>query len=139
MQTIAQFSQAQDILTYSLLASIVVIVLIRTLISFVIVRILRNSLNSAIAATEKVSAGDLTKQIEVTSNDEVGKPLGAFQTMTQKLNSLIRQVQQSGIQITTSTTQIAASGKELEAAVTQQVASTNEVVATAQYIANNSE
>ncbi len=48
------------------------------------------------------------------------------------------QVQQSGIQITSSTTQIAASGKELEAMVAEQVASTNEVVATAKEIAATS-
>jgi len=48
------------------------------------------------------------------------------------------QVQQSGIQITTSTTQIAASGKQLEATMTEQVASTNEVVATAREIAATS-
>jgi methyl-accepting chemotaxis protein WspA len=132
-------NQAQDVLTYSLLASILIIIIIGTLISFVLARILRNSLNSAIVAAEKVSAGDLTNQIEVNSNDEIGKLLAAFQLMTGNLNSLIRQVQQSGIQITTSTTQIAASGKELEAVVTQQVASTNQVVATAQEIASNSE
>jgi methyl-accepting chemotaxis protein WspA len=51
------------------------------------------------------------------------------------LNSMIRQVQQSGIHITTSSTQIAASGKQLEATLTEQVASTNQVVATAKEIA----
>ncbi len=51
---------------------------------------------------------------------------------------LENQVQQSGIQITSSTTQIAASGKQLEAMVAEQVASTNEVVATAKEIAATS-
>ena len=58
--------------------------------------------------------------------------------MNQSLNSLIRQIQTSGIQITTSTTQIAASGKQLEATMTEQVASTNEVAATAREIAATS-
>src|SRR5919199_198585 len=44
-------------------------------------------------------------------------------------NALIRRLQQSVIQITTSATQIAASGKELEATVAEQLASTNEVTA----------
>ncbi len=51
---------------------------------------------------------------------------------------LATEVQQSGIQITTSTTQIAASGKQLEATMTEQVASTNQVAATAKEIAANS-
>jgi methyl-accepting chemotaxis protein WspA len=59
--------------------------------------------------------------------------LGRFLSKT-----LIRQIQKSVVQITTSTTQIAASGKELEATVAEQVASTNEVTATALEIAATS-
>jgi methyl-accepting chemotaxis protein WspA len=105
-----------------------------------IARPLGKKITGVVAVAEKISEGDLTSQVELTSErDEIGKLLVAFHTMTQNLNSLIRQVQQSGIQITTSTTQIAASGKELEAAITEQLASTNEVVATAREIATNSE
>ncbi|MGC1393583.1 MAG: CHASE3 domain-containing protein, partial [Coleofasciculaceae cyanobacterium] len=138
-------NQAQDLLTYSTLGSILVVIIIGALISFLLARLLKKSLSIAVNAAEKVSAGDLTNELEtnneikVNSNDEIGQLISTFRTMTSNLNSLISQVQHSGIQITTSTTEIAASGKELEAAVTQQVASTNEVVATAQNIANNSE
>lgn len=134
-----ELNQAQDILTYSTFGSILLVIIIGALISFFLARLLKKSLAIAVTAAEKVSAGDLTTKLEVHSNDEIGRLISTFRTMTNNLNSLISQVQHSGIQITTSTTQIAASGKELEAAVTQQVASTNEVVATAQNIANNSE
>jgi len=59
--------------------------------------------------------------------------------LRKRLNSLISQVQNSGIQVTTSTTQIAASGKQLEATMTEQVASTHEVTATAREIAATSQ
>ncbi|MFW6358372.1 MAG: methyl-accepting chemotaxis protein [Chroococcales cyanobacterium] len=107
--------------------------------SSVIAKPLGKKITGVVRVAERISAGDLTSQvIPGDQRDEIGKLLTAFHHMTGNLNGLIRQVQQSGIQITTSTTQIAASGKELEAAVTQQVASTNEVVATAQEIAANS-
>jgi len=61
-----------------------------------------------------------------------------IQIITKNLNLLIGKMQESGIQVTSSSTQIAASGKQLEATVTAQVASTNEVTATAEEIANNS-
>lgn len=131
-------SQAQNVLDYWTLGSILTIIVIGVLISLAIARILKSSLQNAVAAAEKVAVGDLTNKIQITSDDEIGKLLTAFNHMTQNLNSLIRQVQQSGIQITTSTTQIAASSKQLEASVTQQVASTNEVVATTREIAANS-
>jgi methyl-accepting chemotaxis protein WspA len=92
-----------------------------------------------VGVAERISTGDLTTQVEATQeHDEIGKLLNAFRTMSSNLNSLIHQVQKSGIQITTSATQIAASGKELEATVTEQVASTNQVAATAREIAATS-
>jgi methyl-accepting chemotaxis protein WspA len=49
--------------------------------------------------------------------------------------TLVRNVQESGLTISSSISQIAASGKQLEATISEQVASTNEVTATAQEIA----
>ncbi|NEP33260.1 MULTISPECIES: methyl-accepting chemotaxis protein [unclassified Moorena] len=97
-----------------------------------------NSLNKAVDLAEEVSAGNLSTKVEITSTDEIGQLLASLKKMTENLNSLIYKVQQSGIQMTSSTTQIAASGKQLEATMTEQLASTNEVTTTAQEIANTS-
>lgn len=101
---------------------------------------LGSRIDRVVAVAEQISAGDLSMEIDVTGSDknETGKLLLAFKKMTKSLNALIGQVQQSGIQITTSSTQIAASGKQLEATMTEQVAATNEVVATAKEIAATS-
>ena len=92
-----------------------------------------------VGVAEKISAGDLTTQVPATeAQDEVGKLESAFRTMSGNLNSLIRQVQKTGIVITTSASQIATSGKQLEATLTEQAASTNQVAATAKEIAATS-
>ena len=62
-----------------------------------------------------------------------------IQTISKNINSLTSQMQHSGIQVTSSTTDIAASGRQLEAMVAEQIASTNEVVATSQEISATSE
>ena len=94
-----------------------------------------------VTVAEKISAGDLSSRIEVLSQDkdEIGRLLAAFQTMGENLRSLIGQVQHSGIQIITSTTQIAASGKQLEATVSEQAASTSQVTVTGKEIARTAE
>lgn len=94
-------------------------------------------INQVVDVAEQISVGNLTTQVErdVASRDEIGKLQNAFFAMIQNLNSLIRQVQQSGIQVTTSSTKLAASGRQLEATMTEQTASTNEVVVTAKQIA----
>ncbi|MEG3880960.1 methyl-accepting chemotaxis protein [Microcoleus sp. herbarium7] len=88
---------------------------------------------------EKMSIGDLTGEVHVSdTKDEISKLENSFRSMNRGLAALIKQVQKSGIQITSSATQIAASGKQLEATVNEQAASTNEVVATAKEIAATS-
>lgn len=109
-------------------------------LGFVIARQIAFQIIDVVRVAEQISTGNLTTQIRADSNskDEMNRLLTAFQTMSQNLNTLIRQVQHSGIQVTTSATQIAASGKQLEATLTEQVASTNEVTAATKEISATS-
>lgn len=113
-------------------------IIINLILGFLITRNITRSLSQAVEIAEEVSAGNLTTKVEVVSDDEIGQLLAALKTMTENLNSLISKVQQSGIQITSSTTQMASSRKQLESTLSQQIASTNQVTATAQDIANTS-
>ncbi|MEH2059700.1 MAG: methyl-accepting chemotaxis protein [Nostoc sp.] len=110
------------------------------ILGFVIARQIAFQILGVVRVAEQISQGNLTTQIRADSNskNEMNRLLTAFQTMTQNLNTLIRQVQHSGIQVTTSATQIAASGKQLEATLTEQVASTNEVAAATKEISATS-
>ena len=111
-------------------------ILLLAVIGVVLNRQITRPLNRASTFAQRIADGDLTQSIEVTKDTtEVGQLLAAFQNMTKSLNSLIAQAQRSGIQISTSTTQIAAAGRELEATVNEQVASMHEVNATSRQIA----
>ncbi|MEH2037398.1 MAG: methyl-accepting chemotaxis protein [Nostoc sp.] len=109
-------------------------------LGFVISRQITSQIFNVIRVAEQISLGNLTTKIAADSNskDEMNRLLTAFQTMTQNLNTLIRQVQHSGIQVTSSATQIAASGKQLEGTLIEQVASTNEVAAATKEISATS-
>jgi methyl-accepting chemotaxis protein WspA len=96
-------------------------------------------ISEVVDVAETVAGGDLTRNVpDSQDGDELGKLQNAIHVMVDNLGSLVRQIQSSGVQITTSTTEIAASGKQLEATVAEQLASTNEVTATAQQIAATS-
>jgi len=100
---------------------------------------IKRQLPQVVESAEQIAQGNLTQTIEVTQDKtELGQILAAFHHMTKSLNSLISQAQKSGIQITRSTTQIAAAGKQLEATITEQAASTNQVSATSHEIAATS-
>ena len=70
---------------------------------------------------------------------ESGRLVVSIRRMTQSLVSLIRQVRESGIQVTASATQIAASAREVEAVVSEQAASTSQVGATSAEISSTSD
>jgi methyl-accepting chemotaxis protein len=74
-----------------------------------------------------------------SSKDETGLLFSAFESMTEKLNALIGQIQQSGNQVTASSTEIAASSRGLEATMNQQAASTTEVSASSIMISRTAE
>ena len=113
-------------------------------------------LGVTISVARKIAAGDLDQAREDLSTaaagsstprrfqflhdeDETSQLFQAFAQMNSGLGSLIGQVQRSGIQVTTSTTEIAASARQLESAVAEQAASTRQVTATTQDISKTAE
>lgn len=131
-------SFADLVIVGSLICIIITVIAVCLAIILIPGRALSRSLQSAFTLAEKVSAGDLTVEVEANSTDIIGKLMSTLKDMAQNLSNLIRQVQQSGIQATSSATQIAASGKQLEATLTEQVASTNQVAAAAKEISATS-
>ena len=116
--------------------SIIIVGLLGSLfIGWTVSRAVTHSLGSVRDQLHELAAGegDLTKRL-ATSSDEVGLIAAEVNGLMEKLLMLVKRVQESGIQVTSSATQLAASSRELEATLTQQVASTNEVVSSAKEI-----
>ena len=111
------------------------------LLAFVLSRAITRPLATMIKAVSNIAAGDLKGHtiIDVSSRDEVGRLADGFNRMTQNLSSLIRQMQQAGVQVTTSATQLAASGNQLESMTTGQATSTQQVMATTKQISATSQ
>lgn len=77
------------------------------------------------------SKGDLTGEMMVyRDRDVIAELSDGIQSMLDNLNDLVAQVQQSGIQVTSSSTEIAATAKQQEATVTEQAATTNQIKTT---------
>ncbi len=91
---------------------------------------LKHKVDMILDTVTAAAGGDLTGKLEIHSDDAIGQLARGVQSMIDSLNSLVAQVQRSGIQVTSSATQIAASAKEQEATVAEQAATVNQVVAT---------
>ena len=75
--------------------------------------------------------GDLTGDMMVFSGqDSISQVAAGVKKMLENLNNLVKQVQVSGIQVTSSATEIAATAREQESTVAEQAASTNQIMST---------
>ncbi len=95
------------------------------------VETLERKVNQILNVVTLASAGDLTGDVGVEGDDAIGKLAKGVQSMVGSLNTLVAQVQRSGIQVTSSATEIAATAKQQEASLAEQAATTNEITVTA--------
>ena len=147
-------TSARGLLINLLLSGLLVLAAVIAL-AFLLGGRLAAPLHSIIGFAEKIAAGNVleakngldafaiarnvgTGMIAVSDADETSQLVEVFRKMTASLDSLIGKVQQSGIQVTTLATEIAASAQHLQATVSEQAASTREVTATSREISATS-
>lgn len=104
------------------------------LLGFLIMRGISRPLTNLVTAAKHLAGGDLSTRVPVLYEDEVGQVGVAFNQMAESFQELIGQLQWTGIQLTTSTTEIAATAKQQEATIVEQEATTKEIAATAREI-----
>jgi methyl-accepting chemotaxis protein WspA len=98
--------------------------------------LLTDSLQEIAKNTEQVAGGDLTVQVKrLSQKDVMGNALAE---MVEKLSSLIRRVQKSGLQVNTSATEIAATAQEQLSTASEVAATTSEIGATSKQISATS-
>ncbi len=97
-------------------------------------RSIRRPLDYAVDISKQVASGDLTTNVQVLTHDEFGALLQSMRGMVEQLAKLVTDVQRSGIQVTSSSTRIAATAEQQEDTLSQQATSTNEIMAVAKQI-----
>ncbi len=130
---------------FSTLSIVMVIGLIIGLFSaLIIVRVISTGINKAVRISETIASGDLTQNIAVTSSDEIGMLLGALNAMQTKLKTMIMGMQQSAIELSASSEEMATVTEQTakniinEASeVEQTAAAIHEMTATVEEVAKN--
>jgi methyl-accepting chemotaxis protein len=91
-----------------------------------ITRSITGPLNEAVRVAETVSAGDLTSNIVVDSEDETGKLMSALKIMNDSLVAIVGEVRSGTDTIATASSQIASGNMDLSSRTEQQAASLEE-------------
>ena len=121
-------------LIYTLVAISTTILLLVIIFSVFLGKSLSRPIRQLASYAESIGKGRLNVTIPVSSKDEVGDLAKIFNTMADNLRAFIGQVQQAGIQVTSSATELSATARQQEAIMDTQVESTNRVVKSVQEI-----
>lgn len=99
---------------------------IAAMIAFWVTRSVTGPLNEAVAVAQKVAAGDLTSEFDVTTKDETGQLLQALKNMNDSLKQIVGEVRSSSEAIGSGTKQIAIGNADLSQRTEEQASSLEE-------------
>lgn len=127
----------------------VIVMLLALVLALVIGTAIAKPINKIIAVAKVIAEGNLAEAGQAIAamqpamrrktKDEPSQLFAAVSTMTQRLASLVGQVQRSSVQLVSTATQITAASHQQEAAVTEFGASTTEVTAAVKEISATSQ
>jgi methyl-accepting chemotaxis protein WspA len=103
--------------------------------SYLLIHTINTPLTIITKTMAHITQGDLSKRILYNRQDEFGVLIHGFNKMADYLCELVSEIQHSGIQVTSSITQLAATNKQREAAASEHAATTSEIAAATTEIA----
>lgn len=110
----------------------VVGILLGGVISFFLVRSIIRPLSEAVTAAHTLASGDLTADIPVSGNDEIGHLMKAMQDMASRLLSVISEVRVATTNLTHASSQVSNTAQAISQATSEQAASVEETTASVQ-------
>jgi methyl-accepting chemotaxis protein len=99
------------------------------LIGLLAARKISQMVNQLVESVQKIAQGDLTEQVKVTSQDEIGQLATAFNNMTMQLKNLVKQISVNAEQVAASSEELTANSEQSAQASNQVAASITEMVA----------
>jgi methyl-accepting chemotaxis protein len=90
--------------------------LIGALLVFVILNVYRKPIYELLEAADRISEGDLSVEIKESSTSEISQLSEAFKSMVENLRSLIKEIQEGSLHLSTLSEEMSASSEEVASA-----------------------
>jgi methyl-accepting chemotaxis protein len=97
--------------------------------ALLVIRNITNPVLGVVRLAERISAGDLRDEVEVTSRDEIGKLQAAMKKMSGKLSQVISEVGVGADSVSSASAQLASSSQSLSQGTSEQAAALEETSA----------
>ncbi|MDQ3392751.1 MAG: methyl-accepting chemotaxis protein [Bacteroidota bacterium] len=122
---------------YTMLLMLVISIAIALGVSYWIISAITNAINEAKAAIKAIALGDLTIEINIKNQDEIGELLEHLKQMVNKLKEIIGYVNSAADNIASASQQLSSGSQELSEGATEQAASAEEVSSSMEQMVSN--
>jgi methyl-accepting chemotaxis protein WspA len=106
---------------------------------YFLLRAITRPLGRLVTVLDAMRTGDLSGRLNVDRGDEFGTLATGFNRMTDELAGLVGQVQESGLKVNTSVSEIAATAREQQATASEIATTTTQIGATSREISTTSQ
>ncbi len=126
--SLRSFNSASVIFVLVLAVSIAISVVI----SLIITRLITTPIKEAIHVTQKIAEGDLTQDIELSSDDEIGQLLSAIKTMDEKLKSVLAETKSAADNLASASQELSAGSEQMSRGMTEQSTRASQIAASSE-------
>lgn len=133
----AEIMEPINTLLISVLIAGLIIGVIIVIIALFIAGSIANPLSKGAALAKAVAEGDLTAQIDVNQQDEVGILAKSLQTMMGKLTDIVGSIQSASENVAAGSEELSATAQQLSQGATEQASSVEETSASMEEMGSN--
>ncbi len=126
LQSIKESSAAYATSRRVALLILVITLLLASFAAFSVTKSVTVPIQQVVEHAERIAAGDLTKEITVTSRSETGKLQQAMVEMTATLSGIIKDVREGSSAVASASSQLSSSAQSLSQGTSEQAASVEE-------------
>jgi methyl-accepting chemotaxis protein len=112
-------------------------ILIAFIIALFLTRGIVNPLNEAVGVANKLAAGDLTMEVNVTSTDETGQLLASIKGMVEKLRQVVGEVMSASDNVASGSQELSSTAQQMSQGATEQAASAEEISSSMEEMASS--
>ena len=121
-------SAVSAVLTITTVCAIIA-ALLGLIVAWRITKSITGPMSQSVAVAQKVADGDLTQQLDVQQNDEIGDLANALNVMVGRLSVVISGIQEAANQVTAASEELSSSSQSLSSGSTEQAANLEETSA----------
>ncbi|MFZ0301018.1 MAG: methyl-accepting chemotaxis protein [Candidatus Sulfotelmatobacter sp.] len=126
-QTMKESQQAYAAGRSVALLLLVITLILATLAAVSVTRSITTPIQQAVDHAQRIAAGDLSREIDVTNHSETGQLQLAMQEMSGRLSGIIRDVREGSAAVASAAQQVSASSQNLSQGTSEQAASVEEM------------